>query len=70
MNKENHKMFEDIMKKFDSNCLGIDFISKDLSKPYYENNAMIIEFNSNPSRKLHMVFDNNFEKKYLDQLKN
>jgi cyanophycin synthetase len=69
MNKENHKMFEDILSKFGSNCLGIDFISEDLSKPYYMNNGMIIEFNSNPSRKLHMVFDEEFKEKYMEKLK-
>lgn len=62
---KNKKLFDDLLSKhFDSNCLGVDFISKDLSVPYDENGGTIIEFNSNPSRKLHHVFHPNFSQYY------
>jgi D-alanine-D-alanine ligase-like ATP-grasp enzyme len=54
---------------FDSNCLGIDFISKDISVPYHKNGAAILEFNSDPARKLHDVFDADFKDRYMDQIR-
>lgn len=65
MHPKNKKLFDDLLNKYlDSNCIGIDFISNDLSVPYDKNGGTIIEFNSNPSRKLHYVFDSGFSDRY------
>lgn len=65
----NRQLFETLLNThFDSNCLGIDFISPDLSKPYYENGGTILEFNSNPARMLHDVNDPCFKNRYIKTL--
>lgn len=68
---ENRQLFESLLgPQFDSNCLGVDFISPDLSVPYYENNGAILEFNSNPARMLHDIFDPEFKERYLKIYRN
>jgi len=53
LNFENKAMFEKIAKIFDSNVIGIDFISPDISIPYHNNQAKIIELNSLPYLNMH-----------------
>lgn len=72
MHPDNRKMFDDLLNssEFDSKCLGIDFISHDISIPYYENGAAVLEFNSNPDRKLHDVLNRKFKEKYMKEYDN
>lgn len=63
---DNINVFIDLLDgPFQSNCLGIDFISPDISKSYLENGGAVIEFNSNPSRRIHGIHDKNFKKDYM-----
>ena len=37
------------------NICGVDFISSDLSVPFYENNTVVLEVNASPGIKMHMM---------------
>jgi cyanophycin synthetase len=59
-----------IRKELKGECLGFDIISKDISKPFKTNDAIILEINSNPDRKIHSDVDDKFIDKYQTQLNN
>jgi D-alanine-D-alanine ligase-like ATP-grasp enzyme len=39
-------------------CSGIDYMSPDITLPYYKNKGHIIEINSNPDTEIHMKAEN------------
>lgn len=52
---DNIKMVESIAKFLDVTCLGIDVLSADISKPWYEGNFGIIEINAGPGVFMHLA---------------
>jgi len=50
---DNIAMFKKIPKIFDSQVIGIDYVSSDISIPYYKNQSKIIELNSLPYLNMH-----------------
>ncbi len=53
VNKKNKKMFEKVAKLFSTSIIGLDYISKDISKPYKKIGGAIIELNSLPYINMH-----------------
>jgi cyanophycin synthetase len=52
---KNVKMVEDIAKFFRVTCLGIDVLTKDISKPWDQGDFGIIEINAGPGIFMHLV---------------
>lgn len=51
----NVKLVEDIAKFFTVNCMGIDVLTQDISKPWSEGNFAIIEINAGPGIFMHIA---------------
>jgi cyanophycin synthetase len=49
----NRKMFEKVANLFQTDIIGIDYISDDISKPFFKANGVIIELNSLPYINMH-----------------
>lgn len=67
----NKSLFIDIAQKVDIKCVGLDFLSEDIKKPYYENNGKILELNCRPDIDLHLDNEpstNNFYDTILNNL--
>ena len=59
----NKSLFIDTAQKVNIKCVGLDFLSEDIKKPYYENNGKILELNCRPDIDLHLDHEpqlNNF----------
>lgn len=66
---KNKEMFDTIVDKYlGINCVGIDYISDDISVPYNVNNGYILELNSNPDRRIHQKIDDGFMDRYTREL--
>jgi len=65
----NKKMFDELFNKLDINCVGVDYISTDITKPYYETDGIVLELNSRPDRIIHLKIDPLFEYSYMKELK-
>jgi len=50
---ENIKMFREIAKTFKARVVGIDFLAKDVSKPWQEQKCAVLELNANPAFETH-----------------
>lgn len=70
MHPDNAELFDRILSVYDSNCLGIDYVSPDISKSYKKSRTAILEFNSDPARRLHDLFDDTFEERYMTEIDN
>lgn len=68
IHSDNYAMFEKVLRAYDSNCLGIDYVSPDISKSYKDVRSAILEFNSDPARGLHDITDKDFEKRYMAEI--
>ncbi len=51
----NIKLVEDIAKFFKVNCMGIDVLAQDITKPWSEGNFAIIEINAGPGIFMHIA---------------
>lgn len=57
ISNENIKLFEKAHQVIGLECSGVDYMSDDLSIPYYENNGHIIEMNDMVDTKIHIDAD-------------
>lgn len=64
---ENKKMFDYLFNKLNINCVGVDYISTDITKPYYETDGIILELNSRPDRIIHNKIDPVFKNRYMKE---
>jgi cyanophycin synthetase len=68
---DTREMFDNLFnEEFPANCIGIDFISPDISVSHNENGGSVLEFNSNPARKLHDVMEDGFKERYTKEVNN
>ena len=71
---ENIKLFEKVSKITGTRVAGLDYISPDITVPYYKNNGVIIEINGTPGTIAHGRVDQNNEsflyKKIFEELNN
>ncbi|ANH81896.1 cyanophycin synthetase [Niabella ginsenosidivorans] len=51
---DNRKIAEQAARLLNLNICGVDIISKDISVPFYENNAAILELNASPGLRMHL----------------
>lgn len=63
--KENIDMFIKAHQLINLECSGIDYMSKDISLPYYMNSGHIIEINDMVDTKIHIDADNNSDPFFL-----
>jgi len=61
----NKQMFEHLFNMLDIDCVGVDYISTDITKPYYEADGVILELNSRPDRIIHNRIDPLFKDRYM-----
>jgi len=50
---ENIKLFLNVNKAMDMTCSGIDYLSNDITQPYYTNGSKILEVNGTPDTEIH-----------------
>ena len=71
---ENIELFQKVTKITNSKMVGLDYMSPDITVPYYENNGVILEVNGNPGIVSHNMVDQNNESflynKILKELNN
>jgi cyanophycin synthetase len=62
--KENIELFIKVNKVMNIMCSGIDYLSNDITVPYYKNNSKILEVNGTPDTEIHFKIKglNIFEK--------
>ena len=68
----NRKLFIDTAKAMNIKCSGIDYLSDDITMPYYKNNGKILELNCRPDIDIHLENQpkhNNFYEAILKNLK-
>ena len=67
---DNLKLFIKINKVLKLNLSGIDYMANDISKPYYNDNHIVIEVNSGPDMKVHQMAlpKENVALKFVDNL--
>lgn len=51
--KENIDLFINVNKAMDITCSGLDYLSNDITVPYYKNNSKILEVNGTPDTEIH-----------------
>ena len=51
--KENIDLFINVNKAMDITCSGLDYLSNDITIPYYINNSKILEVNGTPDTEIH-----------------
>jgi len=61
----NKRMFDRLFDMLDIDCVGVDYISTDITKPYYETDGVILELNSRPDRIIHNRIDPLFKDRYM-----
>ena len=69
IHSENKRMFDILFDMLDIDCVGVDYISTDITKPYYEADGVILELNSRPDRIIHMMIDPLFNDRYMAEFK-
>jgi len=58
VDRDNKDMFLKAHRLLGLECSGIDYMSPDITLPYYKNKGHIIEINSNPDTEIHMKAEN------------
>lgn len=69
MHPANKRMFDHMFDSLDINCVGVDYLSTDITKPYYAADGVVLELNSKPDRIIHNKIDPLFKDRYMTEFK-